>query len=130
MVEVVGILIAASDRQHARTQDIGHAVRHQQRIARIGDERCEPVGETKIDFSTWASSITPPSEVMRPPSNAAVTFLRSTAGKLRGSRLSSTMAGVACVPFASKFGFHTPVNLCFKSVAYATFANDSLPCAE
>jgi hypothetical protein len=46
-------------------------------------------------FSTAASSITPPSEVMRPPSKAAVTFLRSTVGKLKGSRLSSSMAGVA-----------------------------------
>ena len=45
--------------------------------------------------SAWASSITPPSEVIRPPSKAAVIFLRWTAGKENGRRLSSVMAGVA-----------------------------------
>ena len=45
--------------------------------------------------SAWASSMTPPSEVIRPPSKAAVTFLRSMAGNENGSRLSSLMAGVA-----------------------------------
>jgi hypothetical protein len=45
--------------------------------------------------SAAASSITPPSEVMRPPSNAAVTFLRPTAGKPNGLIVSSDMAGVA-----------------------------------
>ena len=45
--------------------------------------------------SAWASNMTPPSEVIRPPSNAAVIFLRSTAGNENGSRLSSIMAGVA-----------------------------------
>ena len=45
--------------------------------------------------SAWASSMTPPSELSRPPSNAAVTFLRSTAGNQNGSRVSSVMAGVA-----------------------------------
>src|SRR5271157_1816681 len=49
------------------------------------------------DCSTPASSITPPSEVMRPPSNAAATFLRPTAGILNGSSVSSDMAGVARV---------------------------------
>ena len=39
--------------------------------------------------------MTPPSELIRPPSKAAVTFLRSTAGKENGRRLSSVMAGVA-----------------------------------
>ncbi len=47
----------------------------------------------------WASSMTPPSELSRPPSKAVVTFLRSTAGNENGSRLSSIMAGVArCDP--------------------------------
>jgi hypothetical protein len=32
-----------------------------------------------------ATSITPPSEVRRPPSNAAASFLRPTAGKQNGS---------------------------------------------
>src|SRR5881275_1827004 len=47
--------------------------------------------------SAWASNITPPSELIRPPSKAAVIFLRQTAGKQNGRRLSSVMAGVAHV---------------------------------
>ncbi len=47
------------------------------------------------ELSTAASSMTPPSEVMRPPSNAAVIFLRCTDGSENGSRVSSVMAGVA-----------------------------------
>ena len=39
------------------------------------------------------SSMTPPSEVRRPPSKSAVTFLRETAGNENGRRLSSVMAG-------------------------------------
>ena len=41
MVEVVGVLIAAGDRQHARAQDVRHAVGYQERVARIGDQRRE-----------------------------------------------------------------------------------------
>src|SRR5713226_542239 len=49
--------------------------------------------------SAWASNVTPPSELIRPPSKAAVIFLRRTAGKQNGRRLSSVMAGVrASIP--------------------------------
>jgi hypothetical protein len=41
-----------------------------------------------------ASSITPPSEVIRPPSNAALTLLRAIVGRSKGRRLSSSMAKV------------------------------------
>jgi hypothetical protein len=41
-----------------------------------------------------ARSVTPPSEVIRPPSNAAVIFLLATAGKANGRNLSLAMAGV------------------------------------
>jgi transposase-like protein len=44
--------------------------------------------------SAIANSITPPSEVSRPPSNAAVTGLRRTAGKRNEGGLKSVMAGV------------------------------------
>ena len=42
--------------------------------------------------SAIASSITPPSEVSRPPSKAAVTAFRPTAGNENGSRLELVMA--------------------------------------
>jgi hypothetical protein len=41
------------------------------------------------------SNITPACEMMRPPSKAAVIFLRPTAGNENGRRLSSIMAAVA-----------------------------------
>ncbi len=41
------------------------------------------------------SNMAPPSEVRRPPSKSAVTFLRATDGNENGGRLSSVMAGAA-----------------------------------
>ena len=41
------------------------------------------------------SNMTPPSEVRRPPSKSAVTFLRATDGNENGRAVSSIMAGVA-----------------------------------
>ena len=38
MIEVVGILIAAGDGEHAGAQDIGDTVGHKQRVARVGDQ--------------------------------------------------------------------------------------------
>ena len=58
-----------------------------------------------------ASNITPPSDVMRPPSNAAVTFLRCTDGSENGSRVSSIMAGVAA-SHPAKFGLDTQNSAC------------------
>src|SRR5579863_1026793 len=52
--------------------------------------------QIRISRSACANSSTPPSEVNRPPSNAAVTFLRPTAGNPIRAALSSRTAGVAC----------------------------------
>ena len=59
-------------------------------------------GITAVSFSAilirraaTASSITPPSDDRRPPSNAALSFLPRTAGNHNGSVVSSVMAGVA-----------------------------------
>ncbi len=45
MVEVVGVLVAAGDGEHAGAQDVGDAVRHEQGIARIGNQACQPIGD-------------------------------------------------------------------------------------
>ena len=45
MVEIVAVLIAAGDGQDAGAQDVGHAVRHKVRIARVGDQGRELVGD-------------------------------------------------------------------------------------
>ena len=43
MIEVVGVLIAAGDGEHAGAQNVVDAVRHQQRITRVGDQRRQPL---------------------------------------------------------------------------------------
>lgn len=45
------------------------------RVARVGDLGCKLVGQPEAAFGS-ESSMTPPSKVMRPPSKAAVSFLR------------------------------------------------------
>jgi hypothetical protein len=75
--------------------------------------------------SANANSITPPSELMRPPSKAAVIFLRRTDGSENGNTLSSVMAGVAASDSARGWLRHP--NLSASSGAYAT---SSLPCNE
>ncbi len=47
MIEVVAILVAAGDGEHARPQDVGDAVRHERRVARVGDQRGQPCGDAK-----------------------------------------------------------------------------------
>jgi hypothetical protein len=46
MVEIVGVLVAAGDGEHAGAQNVGDAVRHQQRIARVGNQRRQPWGKS------------------------------------------------------------------------------------
>ena len=48
LVEVVGVLVAAGDRQDARPQDVGRAVAHQQRMAPVGDQPSQPRREAKL----------------------------------------------------------------------------------
>ena len=71
--------------------------------------------------SAIASSITPPSEVRRPPSKAAVTFLRATAGNENGRRLSSVMAGVAGA--VRREGWRSATKSYALSALYATLAS-------
>ena len=94
MIEVVSILVAAGNGQHAGAQDIGDTVRDEQRIARICDQRRQALGKAQAWFGVGQQHDAA-SEVMRSPSNAAVTFLRPTAGNRNGTAKSSDMAGVA-----------------------------------
>jgi hypothetical protein len=54
----------------------------------VGDYPGELVGDAQPALRL-ANSITPPSEVIRPPSKAALTFLRATAGRSKGRGISS-----------------------------------------
>jgi hypothetical protein len=71
--------------------------------------------------SASANTITPPSELIRPPSNAAVIFLPATAGNENGSNVSSVMAGVAEIEQVKRMA-STP-NPYAPSSLYATSAN-------
>ena len=74
------------------------------------------------------SKITPLSEERRPPSNAAVTFLRDTAGKEKVSGLLSVMAGVAGLFYVSRMVL-TPISY-VNSTPCATPASKFLPPRE
>src|SRR5450759_5015552 len=71
--------------------------------------------------SAIARSITPPFEVRRPPSKAAVTFLASTAGNENGRIVSSVMAGVAFAVEGDGVGFATESYA--ASALYTTLAS-------
>jgi hypothetical protein len=45
MIEIIGILIVAGDGKHAGAQDVPNAMRHQQRVAWVGDQRREAIGD-------------------------------------------------------------------------------------
>jgi hypothetical protein len=45
VIEVVGVLVAAGDGEHAGTQDVGDAMRHEQRIARVHDQPSKSIGD-------------------------------------------------------------------------------------
>ena len=45
MIEINGVLVATRDGQHAGAQDVSDAVRHEQRIAVIGNQSRQPIGD-------------------------------------------------------------------------------------
>ena len=127
MVEVVGVFIATGDGQHARPQNVGDAMRHQQLIAWIGDQRSEPGGE--------ANGLLDGTEQHHTAVGGEATaikrggdFLAVPDGSENGSRVLSVMAGVA--PSDSLEVWPRQPNLCCRSDAYATSASESLTCNE
>ncbi|MCW1985119.1 UNVERIFIED_ORG: hypothetical protein M2348_000851 [Sphingomonas sp. R1F5B] len=50
-VEIIGILIAASNREHAGTQDVIEAMDHPRRVTRIGNASCKPLADPHCTFS-------------------------------------------------------------------------------
>jgi hypothetical protein len=48
MIEVVGILVSAGNRKHARAQDIGHAVGDKCWIARVGNQPGEALRDAHV----------------------------------------------------------------------------------
>ena len=63
-------------------------------------------------LSAPAKSKTPPSELIRPPSNAAVTFFLQMLGKENGTSLSLSVAGMRQTPvLASESGVDKPISM-------------------
>jgi hypothetical protein len=48
VVEVVGVLVAAGDRQDARPQDVGQRMDDPRWVARVGDQRRQPIAEAEL----------------------------------------------------------------------------------
>ena len=82
-VEVIAIGIAAADRQHAGAQYVRDRVSDAQQITPIGNVRGERVGNFAAALSQREQHHAGVEEDNRPPSNAAVTFLRETDGRLK-----------------------------------------------
>src|SRR5260370_4486199 len=87
---------------------------------RSGNTRANLTGKPRRS-SAIARSITPPFEVRRPPSKAAVTFLASTAGNENGRIVSSVRAGVAFAVEGDGVGFATESYA--ASALYTTLAS-------
>ena len=68
MIEVVSILVAAADREHAGAEHIDKAVHDPRRIALIREHPGQFDGLEPRRRSAIARSITPLFEVRRPPS--------------------------------------------------------------
>jgi hypothetical protein len=79
-IAVVGISVTGGDQQRAETDHLSYAVPHRVRVKRVFDTFANRSANPSCR-SICAGNNTPPSEVSRPASKAAVTFLRQSAGK-------------------------------------------------
>ena len=95
IVAVVGILVAAGDREHAEPQHRRQRVDHPVGGAPLPDAAGQRLGQAEPAFRR-AQQHQPAVRGDRPRRRkSAVTFLRCTAGRSNGRRVSSVMAGVA-----------------------------------
>ncbi|MGY3622172.1 hypothetical protein ACVJGD_008368 [Bradyrhizobium sp. USDA 10063] len=74
--------------------------------------------------SAWARSMTPPSDDKRPPSKAAVIFLRPTAGNRNGC----IVRHGGCGSLERGAGSASATLRCFKCLNYTGQPSSSLPC--
>ena len=92
-VAVVHILVTARDREHAEAQHRRQRVDHQRRVAPLPDAARQRLGQAEPAFRP-AQQDQPAVRRDQPAPKSAVTFLRLTAGRSNGSRVSSVMVGV------------------------------------
>ena len=94
IVKIIRIRVAAGDREHTRAQNIGYRMGDQVRIAVVGDERGKGVDQAKTLVGGGKNENLAVGTDLS-PSNAAVTFFLQMFGKENGSRVSSSVAGMA-----------------------------------
>ena len=75
MIEVVGVLVAAADREHASAEHIDKAVHDPRRIAPIREHPGQIARPKPRRRSAIARSITPPFEVSAPTIEGCCDFL-------------------------------------------------------
>ena len=89
-------------------------------VAPLPDATRQRLGRGASRRSASRNRTRPPSDEIRPPSKAALTFLRWTLGRWKGRRLSSVLAGVAFLLFGEEDASTT--NSYPMATAYATSA--------
>jgi hypothetical protein len=93
VVEVVGILVAAGDRQDSSPQDVGQWVDHPRRVARIGDQRRQPIADAELPLRRGKQH--DPAIRGQPPAvKGSGHLLAADCRKAEGLVVSSCMAGV------------------------------------
>ena len=127
MIEVVGILVAAGDGEHARAQDVGDAVRHECRVARVGDQRSQPGGDPEAGLDGGEQH---DAAIGRHTSTIerGGDFLALHRWQRERQQGIFDHGGCGSVRFGK--GWRRHPNLCFRSNVYATSANESLTCGE
>ena len=121
MIEVVAVLVAAGDGEHACTQDVSDTVTDE-RLVRGSAMTDASMLAIPSAFSTAASSMTPPSEVMRGD------FLALHRWQREREQGIFDHGGCGSVRFGSDW--RRQPNLCGRTGTYATSANESLICGE
>ena len=127
MIEIIAILIAAGDGEHARTQDVGDAVGDAGRIARIGNHGCEFDGDAErlLDGGEQHHAAIGGDAT---PVEGGGDFLALNRWQRERQQGIFGHGGCGSVRFGSGWLRHP--NLCVRSDAYATPASESLTCDE
>src|SRR5450631_1271638 len=95
MIEIVAILVAARDREDPSPDHVGNTVNDPRRIATLREYAGQLPGHSDPPLRQPQKQHAPHRTSAAPPSNAAVIFLRATAGKQNGRIVLSVMASVA-----------------------------------
>ena len=125
--EVVAILIAARDGEDAGADHVRHSMPDAGWMRRSG---MKPASRSAIPSrrSAWARSMTPPSDDKRPPSKAAVIFLRQTAGNGNVGSCIVRHGGCGTVQSVAGVSLSNQILRCFKCLSYIRQPSSAFSC--